>query len=36
MFRMVTRRIKKIVAWVLAVFAVVAMTVGVWWLATLL
>lgn len=35
MFRMVTRRIKKLVAWILAVLVVLLMASGAWWLLTL-
>jgi hypothetical protein len=31
---MVTRRIKKLIAWVLAIVVVVWIGAGVWWLAT--
>lgn len=34
MFRMVQRRVKKIVAWLMAGFVVLTMGLGVWWLAT--
>jgi len=35
MFSMVMRRVKKIVAWVLAFFVVLLLVSGAWWLAAL-
>lgn len=35
MLRMVTRRVKKIIAWIAAVFVVVLLGSGAWWLATM-
>jgi len=35
MLRMITRRVKKIVAWVLAVVVVLLLASGAWWLAAL-
>jgi hypothetical protein len=35
MFRMVTRRVKKMLAWILAIGAVLLMFSGAWWLVSL-
>lgn len=32
MFRMVTYRIKKLIAWAIAIFVVLLMASGAWWL----